>query len=234
MKRGGFLLGCVILVCGLISSNLALAQPATNCPPRADCRRSIVLAKRAVSPQPYCFSCSLKCTAPAGTNASCDDLIIRMKRKATLDPKETLCDETIQCIPPGSILDVDLTYHIRKVGPCGSPVGTHEGKFTILGPTGNVIGSGKMHGTNGLETHVDTQECCAWPHDEGCLEGIVRCTSDTATNIAACKLLATYSSKLDALPIDPANPCDVNNWSNWTANIDGIVQCKCKPSPLPQ
>lgn len=227
MKRYGFLVSCIILACGIIWSNLAIAKDAA-CPPRVDCRTSKVLAKRVDSKEPYCFSCSKKCT-----EAGCDDLIIRMKRRVTLNSKETLCDEAIQCIPPGSILDVDLTYHIRQAGPCGKPVGTHEGTFRIYGPPpagaliGTLIGSGRMHGTNGLETHVDTQECCAWPHDEGCLDGTVRCTSGTANVVASCKLLATYASGLDAQPIDPANPCDVNNWTHWTLNIDGIVQCRC-------
>lgn len=226
MKRGGFLLGCMILVCGLMWSNLALAKPPVGaaCPPRIDCKESVVLAKSGFSQEPYCFACYAQCSTVKG----CDDLIIRMKRKVTLDPKETLCDGALQCIPAGSIMDVDLTYHIRQAEPCAKPVGTHEGKFKITlpppaaGGIGATIATGKMHGTNGLETHAASGECCAWPHDEGCMESKnVKCPHGT------CKLIATYASNLDPTGSNPNDLCDPLNWTYWTLKIDGILLCPC-------
>ena len=121
---------------------------------------------------------------------------------------------------------MDLTYHIRQVGPClaaQKPVGTHEGKFKIFNPAGALIGIGRMKGTNGLETHAISGECCAWPHDEGCMEGNVKCPE------GICKLIATYASDPDASST-PTDLCNVQeNWWYWIANIDGILLCPCKP-----
>ncbi|HHT9125081.1 MAG TPA: hypothetical protein ACFYD6_04600 [Candidatus Brocadiia bacterium] len=223
MKRGGFLLGCVILVCGLIWSNLALAKPPAGaaCPPSKDCKELVVLAKGAILGTPNCLECYRKCT-----EKGCDDIIIRIKSNGDLFPKETSCDEALSCIPPDSLIETDLTYHIRRIGPCGTPVGTHEGKFKITSPTaGGVVATGKMKGTNGLETHVTSQECCAWPHDEGCMESKnVKCPDST------CKLMATYASTLPQMPNDPNEEelCDPAKWIGHTLFIDGILLCECE------
>lgn len=220
MKRSGFLLGCIILVCGLMWSNLALS---IECPPNEDCKELIVLAKRAELLHIDCFECSKKCTE----EKNCDDIIIRMKGRVSLNPKETLCDEALQCIPLNSQADVDLTYHIKRVGPCGKPVGTHEGKFKIYsGNTGQRIASGKMKGTNGLDTHATSGECCFWPHDEGCMESKnVKCGEK-----GTCKLIATYTSNLPNMPNNPIvdELCDSSKWTGWTLAIDGILLCECE------
>lgn len=79
-----------------------------------------------------------------------------------------------------------------------------------------------MKGTNGLETHVDSQECCEPLHDEGSLDGTIK------TSLGVCKLKATYASELDASGTDV---CSQDFWKNWTLNIDGILLCPCIPCP---
>lgn len=231
MKKGGFLLGCIILACGIMWSNLALA--VVVCPAPSDCKKSTVLSKKAFSEAPSCFSCNNKCT-----NKGCDDIIVRIKRTATITSKDTGnldicddCDETEGLIPNGSKLIVDLTYHIRFAGPCLQPptihvipVGTMTGKFTIKKPSGATVVTGiMMRGTIGFETHTDVDECGAWPHDEGYMEGNV-----TIPGAAGCKLMATFASDREGPPpFSQALPCNIEEWKNWTLKIDGLIQCKC-------
>lgn len=219
MRRFGFLAGCIILVCGVMWSNLALAQ---NCPPRKNCKESFVLAKSASANEPVCWE-HVDCLRLS--NKRCDDCIMRMQWKLTIQTKDTLCDETRELIPDGSTLAADLTYHIRRFGPCGTPVGTHEGKFTITDTAGNVIATGKMKGTNGLETHGEPPECCEEFHDEGCLDGKILIKSPTGKG--KCKLIATYSSFINPSTSDV---CNRDYWKNLQLFIDGIVQCNC-PRP---
>lgn len=232
MKRYGFLLGCIILVCGVMWSNLAFSNGAA-CQPKKACKESFVLAKFATTPQKEsdCFS-HFDCLT---SSKPCDDCIIRIIRTLTLTSKDPVCDELANLIPGGSTLVVDLTYHIRRNGPCktsafpnGTPVGTHEGKFTIKNPAGGIIASGKMKGTNGLETHVIDDECCSPYHDEGCMEGIIKVPVAGTNTTNACKLTATYSSTLNFEPF-VSDVCSKSYWERtWYLNIDGIVQCPCK------
>lgn len=261
MKRYGVLISCIIFACGIMWSNLATAQTLPPpCPPPIDtsCKDLIVLSKQGVSDSLDCFFCTDKCRVQLG----CDDFIIRIQRRVILttkdfgDPQVTpLCDEAVAIIPNGSIMSVDLIYHIRQIGPCRTCVGTHEGSFRITHPTtGAVIAIGRMNGTNGLETHECAKdflgtcftvgdECCAEGHDEGCMEGIIRVPVPGTTTTTICRLKATYASEFPLMgplvgpPAAPeANPssspigitpCDPNQWGVWTLRIDGIILCAC-------
>ena len=219
MRKYGFLAGCIILACGVMWSPITLAV----CPPHKDCKQSIVLAKKATAAKPFCLG-NFECLTVA--TPKCDDCIWRMQWRMEINSNPK-CDETMNRIPDKSILSVDITYHIRRNGPCATPVGTHEGKFKITHPTGAIIATGKMKGTMGLETHdlSGEKECCAWPHDEGCMDG----TFTAASGYAGCQLTATYSST-HGVPTGAINVCNMEYWLNtsWNLNIDGIVQCKCQ------
>lgn len=226
MRKYGFLLSCIVLMCGLMLSNLAFAQNCALSKKQKKCKQSYVISKIGTASRPSCFE-KFDCR-----EVGCDDCIMRMQWRVELKSKDPLCDEHVKSIPDGSTLVADLLYHVRLVGPCQTPVGTHEGKFQIVGPNGNVIGSGKMKGTNGLETHtssgVTCEDCDAWPHDEGCLDGKIIIRSASTGRPVKCKLIATYSSQHKPSS-DNVDICDPRHWTNWTLNIDGIALCKWKP-----
>lgn len=86
---------------------------------------------------PYCFS-SEECSN-AALSTDCDDCIIRITtKKDKLYSKEAAYDESAleNAIPDGSEIYFDLIYHIRDIGPCKTPVGTHSGTFKIRNPMG--------------------------------------------------------------------------------------------------
>lgn len=191
--------------------NITLAQQIT-CPPQKICKKSLALAKRGFAVEPYCFE-KYDCLPVK----DCDDCIMHMKWKVELNSEDSDCDETDDVIPDGSILDADLTYHIRRTGPaegCEAQIGTHEGRFTIKSPTGVIIATGILNGTNG--------GCCNTAHyDKGSLNGTIR-----VPGLAGCKLIATYESEFFTEAYDA---CSYEYWKNWSLNIDGVVQCNCPP-----
>lgn len=219
MKRYGFLAGCIILACGITWSNITTAK----CPPPKECKDPYVIAKIATAQEPACievFDCADK---------GCDACVIRIIWRADITRGEDLqCDE--HTFPDGSKLVADITYHMRRNGPCGTPVGRHKGKFQIRSGT-KLIGSGSMMGTNGLETHPATgnRECCAWPHDEGCMDGFIKIKDPQTGKEVRCELTATYASELDPTGTNPNDPCDPKNWRLWRLRIDGVALCKWEP-----
>lgn len=214
MKRYGFLISYIILACIVMWSNLALAQ----CPPGSDCRQHIVFAKRPFSPEPSCFE-KFDCAQPR----DCDDCILRIQWNFNIISVDPQCDETETIVPDGSVLKVDLKYHIRRNGPCRTPVGTHEGQFKIFNPAGGLIGSGKMRGTNGLDSDFGDERCCAWPNDEGAMDGTI-----TVPSSGRCNLIATYESEI--LRPGQEDVCNKEFWKNLELRIEGVLLCRC-PRP---
>ncbi len=220
MKRFGLYISGFIFLLSMACTGFAHAK--CSIPDTEKCKKSIVLEKRVRLKAPYCFS-SRACSSPS---TDCDDCIIRMQWKEKINSKETVYDESAQknAIPNGSVIYFDLIYHIRHIGPCQKPVGTHSGTFKIINPAGSVIVRGSMKGTNGFETHILTGESCKWPHDEGLLVGKFVKTDDP---YYLCQLTATYASYLTP-PTTVTDVCKKEYWTNWDLRIDGLIQCDCK------
>lgn len=144
---------------------------------------------------------------------------MRMQWEQEIFSASDLCDETVEAIPDGSTLVTNLTYHIRRDGPCESPIGTHEGKFKIFDPEGKMIATGKMNDTNGIN-HFATP-CCEPTYGEGKMEGRL---SQGLIGKGKCKFTVTYQSYINTTEDDA---CNEDYWTNWTLFIDGIVQCRC-------
>lgn len=98
MRR--FSVYCIILVCGVMWSNLMFAQAQISCPPPKDCKNPIVLAKKAFAAQTDCFE-RFDCIP----QKNCDDCIMHMKWKTEINSKDALCDETEDIIPDSSTLE---------------------------------------------------------------------------------------------------------------------------------
>ncbi len=211
MRRYGLFTSCLVFLFMVAWSSIAHAE----CPnePRDPCSKLTVFAKSGVASKPICIvqkDCSV---------LGCDDCVFHIEWKVKLKSKDIeVCDESVkqQLIPEGSYLKVELDYHIRKNGPCGSPVGTHLGDFKLYNAENVLIGAGDMGGTNGLETHVLLKECCKWPHDEGTMIGTIH----------NCQLRASYKSSLTP-PKGVIDVCSKEYWRNWKLKIDGVILCPC-------
>ena len=212
MRRYGLFTSCLVFLFMVVWSGIAHAE----CQIKDPCAKLTVLAKSGVASKPICIV-QKDCLTAAG---GCDDCIFHIEWKVNLKSKDIeVCDESLkqQLIPEGSYLIAELDYHIRKNGPCGSPVGTHKGDFKLFNAQNELIGSGDMGGTNGLETHVSLQECCKWPHSEGTMNGVVH----------NCQLRASYKSSLTP-PKGVTDVCSTKYWRNWKLKIDGIILCSCQ------
>ena len=137
------------------------------------------------------------------------------------------CDETGGIIPDGALM---TGYGVLTVRPveCGSSivlVGHAKADFGIykLGEPPQLIFSGRLLGTVGVEPHADgDKRCCALNHSEGMLEATKLHEPEKPT----CTLYASYQGQYTALLKKGADPCKERTVPR-TAKLDGVISCPC-------
>lgn len=129
----------------------------------------------------------------------------------------TPCDETENLVPEGSVLRATLDQVLRRLGPYGRPIGRHEGRFELFNPAGDLLATGTMQGTDGVDPRAELI-CAEFPLQFGTLRG----TGAPRTPLQDCTIWATY---LGLLGVEV--PC-LEPYTGWDARIPGVIECLCR------
>ena len=138
------------------------------------------------------------------------------------------CDETKEIIPNNALMTGYGTLTVRPV-ECGTLivlVGYAEADFGIYGqlsPQPQLIFSGKLQGTFGLDPHAEGEKrCCAINRSEGTLKGDKLHKPGTPH----CSIYASYQGRYAPLLEKGTDPCKERT-AGRTAQLDGVISCPC-------
>jgi hypothetical protein len=203
------LAGGAIVGGGLLPAATAHAAPGAVIPRPQDepqCGYLVVFSKKLDGFQIGDPSCEEPCGCPEHKE------VVTSHHTLSAEMFSAACDESIDSVPDKSALQFKLTHHL-KFSDQGPLVGYHDGTFDFLSSEGNHLMSGRLEGTDGLNSEIG--DC-----DEGRLEGHLDGEQGSGP-FEGCTLVGEYRFRFK---VDQHCP---DNWSASEGILTGVFRCPC-------